>query len=162
MVYLKMKVRCTVCDKMIELSNESGEFNGEVAKFECEHFKGSIMLETKVGWLFGTNAEVKYDLHMKCLRCNEENVVSISGSGLTNKSDYKAAQFCQLNHFLKIEYEQDSLVSGAVDKISSVKDSSIVSGAMYKLSSVKDSAFVTGAMDKLSSVKDSVYNMIWK
>ena len=56
----------------------------QIAKFECEHFKGSIMLETKVGWLFGTNAEVKYDLHMKCLRCNEENVVSISGSGLTN------------------------------------------------------------------------------
>ena len=94
MVYLKMKVRCTVCDKMIELSNESGEFNGEVAKFECEHFKGSIILETKVGWFFGTNAKVKYNLHMKCLRCNEENVVSISGSGLTNKSDYKAAQFC--------------------------------------------------------------------
>ena len=58
MVYLKMKVRCTVCDKMIEVCNESGEFNGEVAKFECEHFNGSIILETKLGWFFGTNAEV--------------------------------------------------------------------------------------------------------
>ena len=162
MVYLKMKVRCTVCDKMIEVCNESGEFNGEVAKFECEHFNGTIILETKLGWFFGTNAEVTYNLHMRCLRCNEENIVSVSGSGLANKSDFKTAQFCHLNHFLKIEYEQDSMVSGAVEKIASVKDSAIVSGAIDKISSVKDSALVTGAIDKLSSVKDSVINMIWK
>ena len=130
MVYLKMKVRCTVCNKMVEVSNESGESNGEIGKFECEHFSGSIILETKIGWFFGTNAEVKYHLHIRCLRCNEENLVSISGSGLTNKSDFKMAQFCHLNHFLKVEFEQDSLVSGAIDKISGVKDT--VTGLFWK------------------------------
>ncbi len=130
MVYLKMKVRCTVCNKMVEVSNESGESNGEIGKFECDHFSGSIILETKIGWFFGTNAEVKYHLHIRCLRCNEENLVSISGSGLTNKSDFKMAQFCHLNHFLKVEFEQDSLVSGAIDKISGVKDT--VTGLFWK------------------------------
>ncbi len=130
MVYLKMKVRCTVCNKIVEVSNESGESNGEIGKFECEHFSGSIILETKIGWFFGTNAEVKYHLHIRCLRCNEENLVSISGSGLTNKSDFKMAQFCHLNHFLKVEFEQDSLVSGAIDKISGVKDT--VTGLFWK------------------------------
>ena len=130
MVYLKMKVRCTVCNKMVEVSNESGESNGEIGKFECEHFSGSIILETKIGWFFGTNAEVKYHLHIRCLRCNEENLVSISGSGLTNKSDFKMAQFCHLNHFLKVEFEQDSLVSGAIDKISGIKDT--VTGLFWK------------------------------
>ncbi len=130
MVYLKMKVRCTVCNKIVEVSNESGESNGEIGKFECEHFSGSIILETKIGWFFGTNAEVKYHLHIRCLRCNEENLVNISGSGLTNKSDFKMAQFCHLNHFLKVEFEQDSLVSGAIDKISGVKDT--VTGLFWK------------------------------
>ena len=130
MVYLKMKVRCTVCNKMVEVSNESGESNGEIGKFECDHFSGSIIVETKIGWFFGTNAEVKYHLHIRCLRCNEENLVSISGSGLTNKSDFKMAQFCHLNHFLKVEFEQDSLVSGAIDKISGVKDT--VTGLFWK------------------------------
>ena len=130
MVYLKMKVRCTVCNKMVEVSNESGESNGEIGKFECDHFSGSIILETKIGWFFGTNAEVKYHLHIRCLRCNEENLVTISGSGLTNKSDFKMAQFCHLNHFLKVEFEQDSLVSGAIDKISGVKDT--VTGLFWK------------------------------
>ena len=130
MVYLKMKIRCTVCNKMVEVSNESGESNGEIGKFECDHFSGSIILETKIGWFFGTNAEVKYHLHIRCLRCNEENLVSISGSGLTNKSDFKMAQFCHLNHFLKVEFEQDSLVSGAIDKISGVKDT--VTGLFWK------------------------------
>ena len=130
MVYLKLKVRCTVCNKMVEVSNESGESNGEIGKFECDHFSGSIILETKIGWFFGTNAEVKYHLHIRCLRCNEENLVSISGSGLTNKSDFKMAQFCHLNHFLKVEFEQDSLVSGAIDKISGVKDT--VTGLFWK------------------------------
>ena len=130
MVYLKMKVRCTVCNKMVEVSNESGESNGEIGKFECDHFFFFLILETKIGWFFGTNAEVKYHLHIRCLRCNEENLVSISGSGLTNKSDFKMAQFCHLNHFLKVEFEQDSLVSGAIDKISGVKDT--VTGLFWK------------------------------
>ena len=117
-----MKIKCPVCSKLVEVKNESGEFNGEVGKFECEHFSGSIILETKVGWFLGTNAEVKYHLHMRCLRCNEENIVSISGSGLTNKSDFKIAQFCHLNHFLNVEYEQDSLVSGVIDKVEGIKN----------------------------------------
>ena len=122
MVNLRMKIKCPVCSKLVEVKNESGEFNGEVGKFECEHFSGSIILETKVGWFLGTNAEVKYYLHMRCLRCNEENIVSISGSGLTNKSDFKIAQFCHLNHFLNVEYEQDSLVSGVIDKVEGIKN----------------------------------------
>ena len=122
MVVIKMKVKCPICQKEIILSNESGEFNGEISKFECEHYSGSIILETKIGWFLGTNAEVKYHLHIRCLRCNEENIVSVSGSGLTNKSDYKIAQFCHLNHFLNVEYEQDSLVSGVLDKVSGVKN----------------------------------------
>ena len=119
---MKMKVKCSACSKEITVSNQSGEFSGEVAKFDCEHFSGSIILETKVGWFLGTNAEVKYHLHMRCLRCNEENIVSISGSGLTNKSDFKIAQFCHLNHFLNVEYEQDSLVSGVIDKVEGIKN----------------------------------------
>ena len=55
-----MKIKCPVCSKLIEVKNESGEFNGEIGKFECEHFSGSIILETKIGWFLGTNAEVKY------------------------------------------------------------------------------------------------------
>ena len=122
MVNLRMKIKCPVCSKLVEVKNESGEFSGEVGKFECEHFSGSIILETKLGWFLGTNAEVQYHLHIRCLRCNEENIVSISGSGLTNKSDYKVAQFCHLNHFLNVEYEQDSLVSGVIDKFEGVKN----------------------------------------
>ena len=122
MVNLRMKIKCPVCSKLVEVNNESGEFNGEIGKFECDHFSGSIILETKIGWFFGTNAEVKYHLHIRCLRCNEENIVSISGSGLSNKSDYKVAQFCHLNHFLNVEYEQDSLVSGVVDKVTGIKN----------------------------------------
>ena len=122
MVNLRMKIKCPVCSKLVEVKNESGEFSGKVGKFECEHFSGSIILETKLGWFLGTNAEVQYHLHIRCLRCNEENIVSISGSGLTNKSDYKVAQFCHLNHFLNVEYEQDSLVSGVIDKFEGVKN----------------------------------------
>ena len=122
MVNLRMKIKCPVCSKLVEVKNESGEFSGKVGKFECEHFSGSIILETKLGWFLGTNAEVQYHLHIRCLRCNEENIVSISGSGLTNKSDYKVAQFCHLNHFLSVEYEQDSLVSGVIDKFEGVKN----------------------------------------
>ena len=121
MVKLRRKLRCPVCSKMVEVKNQSGEFNGEVAKFECEHFSGSIILETKIGWLFGTNAEVKYHLHMRCLRCNEENIFTISGTGLSNKSDFKLAKFCHLSHFLNAEFEQDSLVSGVLDKVSDIK-----------------------------------------
>ena len=122
MVNLRIKIKCPVCSKLVELENQSGEFNGEVAKFECEHFSGSIILETKIGWFLGTNAEVKYHLHIRCLRCNEENIVSVSGSGLTNKSDYKIAQFCHLNHFLNVEYEQDSIASGVINKVSGIKN----------------------------------------
>ena len=121
MVNLRIKIKCPVCSKLVELENQSGEFNGEVAKFECEHFSGSIILETKIGWFLGTNAEVKYHLHIRCLRCNEENIVSILASGLSNKSDYKVVQFCHSPHFLNIEYEQDSMVSGAVNVVNSIK-----------------------------------------
>ena len=122
MVNLRMKIRCPVCSKIVEFKNESGEFNGEIGKFECEHYSGSVILETKIGWLLGMNAEIKYHLHIRCLRCNEENVVSIVGSGLDNKSDFKFAQFCKFNHFLRVEYEQDSMVSGALNKISGLKN----------------------------------------
>ena len=121
MVNLRMKVKCTVCNKMLEVQNQSGEFNGEVGRFECDHFSGSIILETKIGWLLGTNAEVKYHLNMRCLRCNEENIFSVSGTGLANKSDFKLAQFCHLSHYLNIEFEQDSMVSGVIDKVSGIK-----------------------------------------
>ena len=121
MVVMKMKVKCPLCQKEVNVKNESGEFNGEVAKFECDHYSGSIILETKIGWLLGTNAETKYHLHIRCLRCNEENIVSILASGLSNKSDYKVVQFCHSPHFLNIEYEQDSMVSGAVNVVNSIK-----------------------------------------
>ena len=122
MVNLRMKLTCPVCNKTLEVNHESGQLNGEIGRFECEHYSGSIILETKIGWLLGTNAEVKYHLHIRCLRCNEENVQSISGSGLDNKSDFKFAQFCKFNHFLRVEYEQDSMVSGALGKIYEVKN----------------------------------------
>ena len=122
MVNLRMKIKCPVCSKIMEFKNESGEFNGEIGRFECDHYSGGIILETKVGWLLGTNAEVKYHLHMRCLRCNEENIVNISGSGLENKSDFKMAQFCHLSHFLSVEFEQDSLVSGAIGKFYDIKN----------------------------------------
>ena len=48
MVVLKMKLKCPECSKEIEVSNYSYDFNGEIAKFECEHYSGSIILETKV------------------------------------------------------------------------------------------------------------------
>ena len=117
-----MKLVCSVCKKELVVSNESGEFNGEVTKFECEHFSGSIILETKIGWLLGTNAEINYHLHIRCLRCNEENIVSISASGLSNKSDYKIVQFCHLPHYLNVEYSQDSIASGVVNVVNNVKN----------------------------------------
>ena len=121
MVVAKIKIVCAVCKKELVVSNESGEFNGEVDKFECEHFSGSIILETKIGWLLGTNAEIKYHLHIRCLRCNEENIMSISAEGLSNKSDFKIAQFCHLPHYLNIEYSQDSIASGAVNAVNNIK-----------------------------------------
>ena len=122
MVNLRMKIRCPVCSKIVEFKNESGELNGEIGKFECEHYSGSVILETKIGWLLGTNAEVKYTLHIRCLRCNEENIATIEGSGLNKKSDYKLAQFCNSSHFLNVEYEQDSMVSDTLNKISGLKN----------------------------------------
>ena len=121
MVVIKMKVKCPECSKEIEVSNQSGEFSGEVAKFECEHYSGSIILETKIGWLLGTNAEIKYHLHFRCLRCNEENIETIKVSGLSNESNFKVVQFCHLAHQLKVDYEQDSIASGAVNVVNSIK-----------------------------------------
>ena len=121
MVVVKMKVKCPVCSKEVIVSNESGEFNGEVTKFECEHYSGSIILETKIGWLLGTNAEIKYHLHIRCLRCNEEKIETIKAEGLSNKSDYKIVNFCHLSHFLNVSYEQDSMVSGAVNMANNIK-----------------------------------------
>ena len=121
MVNLRMKIKCPVCSKLVEVKNESGEFNGEVGKFECEHFSGSIILETKIGWLLGTNAEIKYHLHLRCLRCNEENIVSIIAEGLSNKSDYKIVQFCHSTHYINVNYEQDSIASGAVSMANLIK-----------------------------------------
>ena len=121
MVVNKLKIKCPVCSKEMTFNNESGEFSGEISKFDCPHFSGSIILETKIGWLLGTNAEVKYHLHIRCLRCNEENIETISVSGLSNKSDYKIIQFCHSTHFLNIEYEQDSLASGAVGIFNNIK-----------------------------------------
>ncbi len=118
---MKMKVKCSACSKEITVSNQSGEFSGEVAKFDCEHFSGSIILETKIGWLLGTNAEIKYHLHLRCLRCNEENIVSIIAEGLTYKSDYKIVQFCHSTHYINVNYEQDSIASGAVSMANSIK-----------------------------------------
>ena len=115
-----MNIKCPVCSKEVNVSNESGEFSGEIAKFECEHYSGSIILETKIGWLLGTNAEVKYHLHIRCLRCNEENIVSIIASGLSNKSEFKICQFCSSSHFLNVKYEQDSIASGAVNIANSI------------------------------------------
>ena len=121
MVNLRMKLTCPVCSKTMEVNYESGQLNGEVGKFECEHYSGSIILETKIGWFLGTNAEVKYHLHIRCLRCNEENIVSVTGSGLSNKSDFKIAQFCHSPHYLNVEFEQDSMVSGAVNIFNDIK-----------------------------------------
>ena len=121
MVVVKMKIKCSVCSKDMQVSKESGQFNGEIGKFECPHFSGSIILETKIGWLLGTNAEIKYHLHMRCLRCNEENIVTISGLGLSSKSDYKIAQFCHSPHYINVEFEQDSMVSGAVNVFQNIK-----------------------------------------
>ena len=116
-----MNIKCPACLKEVNVSNESGEFNGEIEKFECEHYSGSIILETKIGWLLGTNAEVKYHLHIRCLRCNEENIVSIIASGLSNKSEFKICQFCHSAHYLNVKYEQDSIASGAVNVVNSIK-----------------------------------------
>ena len=121
MVIITMNVQCPVCSKEVTVSNESGEFNGEIAKFECEHYSGSIILETKIGWLLGTNAEVKYHLHMRGLRCNKENIVTIISSGLSNKSEFKSCQFCNFSHFLNVKYVQDSIASGAVNVVNNIK-----------------------------------------
>ena len=121
MVVVTMKVKCPVCSKEVSVSNESGQFNGEIMKFECEHYSGSIILETKIGWLLGTNAEIKYHLHFRCLRCNEENIETIKVSGLSNESNFKVVQFCHLAHQLKVDYEQDSIASGAVNVVNSIK-----------------------------------------
>ena len=115
MVVLTLLLQCGSCKKQMTINNESGEFNGEVGKFECEHFSGSIILETKIGWLLGTNAEVCYHLYMRCHRCNEENIKTIKASGLSSKSDFVNVQFCHAPHYLHAEYSQDSIASGAVN-----------------------------------------------
>ena len=120
MVVLTLLLQCGLCNKQMKINNESGEFNGEVGKFECDHFTGSIILETKVGWLLGTNAEVNYHLYMRCLRCNEENIKTIKASGLYSKSDFVNLQFCHSPHYLHVEYKQDSMVSGAADFASNI------------------------------------------
>ena len=121
MVVVTMKVKCPVCSKEVSVSNESGQFNGEIMKFECEHYSGSIILETKIGWLLGTNAELKYHLHMRCLRCNEEKIQTIIAEGLSNKSDYKILNFCNSSHFLNVSYEQNSMASGVINVANSIK-----------------------------------------
>ena len=121
MVVLKMKLKYPECSKEIEVSNDSGQSSGEIAKFECDHYSGSIILETKIGWLLGTNAEVKYHLHFRCLRCNKENIETIKVSGLSNKTDYKIVTFCQAGHNIKVDYEQDSIASGAVNVVNNIK-----------------------------------------
>ena len=122
MVGTNLNIQCPICKKEVFFQCQSGEFNGKMGDFKCEHYQGEIFVTTKIGWLLGTNAEVKYSLNFKCLRCDSYKTVEITAKGNENKSNIINADFCSKTHYLTIRYSQESVIGAATDYVNSWVD----------------------------------------
>lgn len=63
------KISCDTCNTWVTRYNESGGTTGYKNPFDCRHFHCSIYTDHNMGFFFGTNAMVYFEVDVRCEKC---------------------------------------------------------------------------------------------